>query len=159
MEIIVRKAIKNDLPAMQELWKEMMDFQKVRDPFFTRPNDGHEDFKKLIIDKIGNDDWLILVVTQKDQPIGFCLGTIGEYPPLFINPRYGHIQNFAITEKFRQKGIGAQLFKEAVSWFKKKGITRIELQIAVANEVAQTFYKKMGFRDLMKTLTMDIQNI
>jgi hypothetical protein len=40
-EVTIRQAKKKDLAAMVELWKEMMDFHKDRDRFFTRTATGH----------------------------------------------------------------------------------------------------------------------
>ncbi|NLD35815.1 MAG: hypothetical protein GX654_03015 [Desulfatiglans sp.] len=37
-QINYREAIKEDIPRLVELWKELMDFHGARDSFFSRSN-------------------------------------------------------------------------------------------------------------------------
>jgi hypothetical protein len=54
-QIHIRIAVENDLPAMVELWKEMMDFHKERDQFFTRTATGPEGWIEFITDHIAKE--------------------------------------------------------------------------------------------------------
>ena len=154
--ITIRPATKEDIPAIKELWKGFMDFHKDRDPFFSRVDDAHEDFGRFMQSNLSKDDWLILVATVGDQVIGYCSATTMSYPPIYQNPRYGYIQDIAVTEAYRRHGMGQQLFARMVAWFREKNVSRLELEVAVTNEVSQAFWEKMGFKDFTKKLAMNL---
>lgn len=84
------------------------------------------------------------------------MATIQEHPPVYKNTRYGYIQDIAVTKKHRRKNIGSMLFEQAVIWFKKKKVSRMELDAASANELSQSFWRKTGFRDYMIRMSKDI---
>ena len=156
MKTYIREAKKADIPGLQELWKEMMDFHKERDTFFTRSEKGHESFATFISENIKNDDWLVLVATLEENLVGYSLATVAEYPPVFAEPRYGHIIDVAVTQRYRRSGVGQQLLKEVQEWLKKREVNRIELQVSVKNEISQAFWKKMGFLDVLTRMTKRI---
>ena len=154
--IIIRPATKEDLPAIKELWQEFMDFHKERDPFFARVNDAHEDFGQFMHSNLSKTDWLILVATAGDRVIAYGSATIMSYPPIYVDPRYGYIQDVAVTEAYRGQGVGRQLFERMVTWFREKNVSRLELEVAAANEVSQAFWGKIGFKDFTKKLSMSL---
>jgi len=48
------------------------------------------------------------------------------------------------------------MFDEILKWFRSKNIDRIELEITTKNNVADSFWKKHGFTDYMRTLYRQI---
>jgi len=154
--ITIRPATKENLPAIKALWKEFMDFHKERDPFFARIDDAHEDFGRFMQSNLSKDDWLILVAAAGDQVIGYGSATIMLYPPIYQDPRYGYIQDIAVTEAYRRHGVGQRLFARMVTWFRKKNVSRLELEVAATNEVSQAFWQKIGFKDFTKKLAMTL---
>jgi ribosomal protein S18 acetylase RimI-like enzyme len=154
--ITIRTATKDDLPAIKELWKEFMDFHKERDPFFSRVDDAHEDFGLFMKGNINKDDWLVLVATDGDRVIGYGTATVMSYPPIYQDPRYGYIQDIAVTEAYRSQGVGRQIFEQMGKWFQEKDVSRLELEIAVTNEVSAAFWQRMGFVDFSKKLVLNL---
>jgi ribosomal protein S18 acetylase RimI-like enzyme len=152
--LAIRTASKDDLPVIKELWKEFMDFHKERDPFFSRVEDAHEDFALFMKGNINKDDWLVLVAVDEDQIVGYGTATVMSYPPIYQEPRYGYIQDVAITKTHRGRGVGRQIFEQMVSWFREKNISRLELEVSVTNDVSQAFWYKIGFKDFTKKLSM-----
>lgn len=146
-EVEVREATQADLSEIVELWKEFMDFHRQRDPFFTRARDGHRAFRNFVKENIENSDWLVSVAIEADRQVGYCMATVLEYPPVFETQRHGFIQDVAVTEIARRHGVASALFAHAESWLRKRGVRRIELNVAATNEVSQAFWRKMGFKD------------
>lgn len=157
METMLERFKNKALEKRIRLFKDVMDFHEELDPFFTRPNDGCVKFAKFIDGKIPEGNWLVSVATYDDAIIGYCIATIEEYPPVFVKPRYGHILDLGIAEKYRKKGAGKCLLKNAIDWIEDKGIHRIELQVVANNKVAQAFWKKMGFSPFMDRLSKKIK--
>ena len=154
--IHLRRATKADLPAIIELWKEFMDFHKRRNPFFSRLPDAHEDFGRFMQGNLTKKDWLVLVAVDDQEAIGYGSATIMSYPPIYQDPRYGYIQDVAVTQAYRGQGVGQKLFEEMTAWFREQGISRLELEVAATNEVSQAFWQKMGFAEFTKKLTMNL---
>ncbi len=155
-QINIRKAVENDVAAMVELWKEMMDFHKELDQLFTRKATGHEGWTDFITGHISNDDSCVLVAECNNQIVGQCLGFVSEYPPGITSKRYGKFQELAVTAKFRRFGIGEKLFSEMVTWFREHGIKRTQVRVSVHNELLTAFWRKMGFRPYAETLFLEI---
>lgn len=145
-KVSIRKAVAGDLNVIGNLWQEFMDFHKRRDPHFSRSFDGHERFKEFISSHMTSDMSCVLVAEQGTTVIGYCLATVAKYPPVFENRDHGMVFDLAVTELCRRKGIGDRLFREAETWFAARGIHRIEVRVAVSNEISTAFWRKMGFR-------------
>jgi GNAT superfamily N-acetyltransferase len=154
--IEIRKARKDDLGEIVELWKEFMDFHRDRDRFFTRSHDGHTRFRRYVGDNLRDPAWLVLVAIEADRPVGYLMATVLEYPPVFKIKRHGFVQDVAVTEVARRHGVASALFERAEHWFRQRGLSRIELNVAAANGVSQSFWRKMGFVDSIHRWAKDL---
>ena len=152
----IRPAVINDLPAIKELWKEMMDYHRERDEYFSRSEEGHERFGEFVRRNIESPEWLVMVAIDSSKVIGFSMGTIESYPPVYQHSHHGYIATIVITESYRGKGLGSQLFDRMVPWFREHGVNRIEIEVASANEISQAFWTRMGFREYMKKMVQEI---
>ncbi len=155
MNYTIRLAAEHDIIAMQELWKEFIDFHKDCDPFFTRSNDGHVQFGKFVKENILSPNWHVLVATDGEEVIGYCMATTMSYPPVYVKNRYGVIQDIAVSERYRRKGIGTALYAAAVEWLKSRGMDRTELEVSARNESSNAFWRKQGFTDFMHKLSRE----
>ena len=155
-EIKYRQAIQKDIPRIVELWKEFMDFHKIRDSFFSRSKEGPENFGKFIAENLRNDDAIVYVAEKSGDVIAHILATIQNYPPAFEITRYGIVNDLAVSADYRRIGIGQQLFHMAKNWFRKKGISRIEIVVAVSNEVSTSFWVKRNFSPYKQTLYLEL---
>lgn len=155
-QVAIRNAREQDLDMIIELWKELMDFHKVRDPHFSRSSDGHENFLEFISGHISSESSRVLVAEHDGIIVGYCLAFIANYPPVFENVEYGQIADLAVTEKYRRTGVGEKLCREVQKWFRERKIQRIELRVAVTNEVSTSFWRKMGYRPYIEILYKEI---
>jgi len=79
------------------------------------------------------------VAELKGKVIGFIVGDLR-------GRSYGHIVSIAVDEQYRGKGIGRCLIEKLIEKFKRKGVKIVKLEVAVSNNVAQSMYKKIGFK-------------
>ncbi len=145
-EIEYRQAIEKDIPKVVELWKEFIDFHKIRDSFFSRSKEGPENFGKFIAANLRKDDAIVYVAEKDGEVIGHILATIQNYPPVFEIKRYGLVNDLAVASAYRRFGIGQHLFAMVNDWFVKKDIRRIEIEVAIANKASTLFWEKMNFK-------------
>ena len=133
----------------------MFDFHRERDKHFTRSGIAHENYKKRIIESFTSKDFYILVAEVNKAIVGYCLASIAKYPPFFEVENYGTIFDLVVTRDYRKEGIGENLLQEAYNWFSKKGTKRVEVRVATSNEVANKFWRKMGFTPYMEILYLE----
>jgi ribosomal protein S18 acetylase RimI-like enzyme len=148
----IRKAAAGDLDAIGVLWQEFMDFHRQRDPHFARSADGHERFKEFIGGQVTADTSCVLVAIQDGTVVGYCLAALAKYPPVFEHRDYGTVFDLAVTSRCRRTGIGEQLYRAIEAWFVEHNVHRIEIRVAVSNEVSTAFWRKMGFSPFVMTV-------
>jgi ribosomal protein S18 acetylase RimI-like enzyme len=149
---LLRKAMLKDIPAIIELWKEMMDFHKKRDPFFTRAIDGEQVFSEYLEKNINSETACVYVAIIGGTIVGYCQGTLEKHPPMLTAADYGQVLDFAVSGDYRRTGVGERLCKALQGWFVLKGVHRIEVRHSEFNEAASRFWAKMGFKPFLKTL-------
>lgn len=155
-QIKIREAVENDLAAMAELWKEMMDFHKEGDRFFTRTATGHQEWIKFVTDHISKETSCVLVAECNGRIVGHSLAFISEYPPVLTTKQYGLFQELAVTADYRRCGVGESLFDKTLKWFRDSGIKRMEVKVFVHNELSTAFWRKMGFKPYIEILYLEI---
>ncbi len=61
-----------------------------------------------------------------------------------------------VNLEYRRKGIGKNLWQEALKWFKSLDLERVELSIVPTNPESSSFWKNQGFHDYMHRLYIQI---
>ncbi len=155
MQIRITKATSSDIKKIIPLWKEMIFFHYQRDKAFQLTNGAEkifEDYLKSCLQDSGN---ILLLASNNDDIIGYCLAKTSSRPPIFEKNLCGIITDIAVAEKLRRTGVGRLLFKEAKKWFSEKQINLIQLDISAVNEVSRAFWKKLGFKPYMITMSLE----
>jgi ribosomal protein S18 acetylase RimI-like enzyme len=147
---MIRRATEQDLPALQALWIEFLDFHRARDPYFTRSPQGQELFAQLVLDHLDSDRTRIVVATDRDTVIGYGIARMEEGPKVYQGDRYGYIEDVVVAARQRRRGIGTALYQALAAWLRGQGIKRIELDISTQNEVATAFWRAQGFQVFMQ---------
>ena len=155
-DVIVREAVIGDLLPIAHLWKELMEFHFARDPYFEVKKDVESVFTEFVKGNILSERGVVFVAEIEGEVVGFCHGTVAHYPPVHLIAEYGMVYDVAVTERFRRRGIGALLFQSIKTWFQAKGLRRLELHVAVNNEVSMRFWAKMGLRSVLETKYLDL---
>jgi len=145
----IRPARPEDLPRLVELWKELMDFHRELDPFFTRRPDGHERWRQFVSANMASDRWLVLVAEVDHEPAGYLMAALQECPPVFITTEYGFVQDVAVNAAHRRRGIASALYARCEEWFREKGVRRLELNALAVNELSTAFWRQMGYGDYL----------
>lgn len=144
-KIVFREAILQDAPGISKLFKAFFDFHKHRDSYYKRTDTAHGLFKEFLIKAMGNEKCLILVAEHDRQIIGYCVSVVTKKPRIYKFRDYGLIDMIAVSKGCRNKGVGERLVKMSFDWFRSKGIHRVEVEVAVCNEVSRAFWKKFEF--------------
>ncbi len=150
-------ATESHVNEIVEMWKEVMDFHKGIDPFFSRRIDGHLNFEKFLRYSIESEDFLVQVAIDDFFVVAYSIAEIDNHPPVFVIETYGFISDIAVKPGYRRKGIGGQMLDKIYEWFEARDIDRIELRVAAKNRMGYSFWKKHGFNDYMHVLYQNKQ--
>jgi GNAT superfamily N-acetyltransferase len=155
-QINITNAVLEDIPSITELWKGLMDHHKELDALFSRSPDGHEKFAEFLKGHIENKDSCVLVATDADDLVGYCMVGVEDYPPVLVRKKYIAIFGMYVAENHRHRGIGQKLIETLLRYYKGKDIDRIEVKFSMFNEPAELFWTSMGFKPYLKTAFLEI---
>ncbi|MGG1674816.1 GNAT family N-acetyltransferase [Neobacillus sp. NRS-1170] len=134
--LIIRQA------TIQDLNKIVPIFDSYREYFNQQRNPMK--VENFLFERFEHLESVIFIVEREGEVIGFA-----QLYPVFSSlslQRVWLLNDFFITEAYRQQGVGKQLFakvKEFSTLTKSKGI---ELSVEHINQKAWEFWEKLGFK-------------
>ncbi len=135
MDVIIRKAVKEDCPRMMELIKELAIYEKAPDAVTV-------EFNHFVQSGFGEQPiWWAFVAEVDGRAEGFALWYI-RYSTWKGQRLY--LEDLIVTDKMRGKGIGKLLLDRLKEECKEKKYSGMLWQVLNWNEPAINFYKKYG---------------
>lgn len=98
---------------------------------------SHPWSKESLQGEIDNETSLFLSAVEDNKVVGY----IG----MSIVLDEGYIFNVAVSENYRNKGIGSALINELVTYGKKNSFSFITLEVRESNQTARSLYSHFGF--------------
>ena len=146
-------AKEHHITDLGNLWMEFMRFSQDIEPIHEPQDDSipiyiNEHLRPAM--ETGNS--LVLVALDGEQVVGYSYSFIVEPSDLVKREKYGIIHDMFITAQYRRKGIAKTMFSEITKWFHSNNINRVELDVITQNHMASSFWEKLGFIDLNRTL-------
>lgn len=150
-DLVIRQASSDDVPAVVSLWNEVNEYHAELDPYFTALPNGGDEFETFVSEQIQSEQAVVWVAEEIGAVTGYCLAREAERPPCFPNRAFGQILDMAVMARARRRGAGKALLRATEQWFRDREIGRVELSVALKNELAQRFWSKMGYRSFVET--------
>jgi ribosomal protein S18 acetylase RimI-like enzyme len=93
------------------------------------------------------EDSTVLVAQAGTTLVGVATAILRDAPELavFVPQRWGVLDNIAVLESWRRRGVGSSLTREAERWMTRRGANWIELGVYAFNEDARAFYQALGY--------------
>jgi len=135
MGVIIRKAEKKDSKSILRLIQELALFEKEPESVLLQEND---------IEKhgFGSSPLFHCLVAELDEVI---VGMALYYPrySTWKGPTF-HLEDLIVSEHFKGKGFGTQLYTAFIKQAYEAGVERIEWNVLDWNTPAVRFYEKSG---------------
>ena len=133
MEYTIRKANKNDINRICELFIEML-----KTIYNTDDVKGYEDGD--LDHYFEENENVIFLAESKDEVIGFLSVEVHRE-----DRDYLYLDDFSVSTNCRGNGIGNALLKEAEKYGKSLSIPACLLHVEKSNERAFKFYERNGY--------------
>ncbi|MCB0464147.1 MAG: GNAT family N-acetyltransferase [Aequorivita sp.] len=131
----VRKALKNDMPQVLELIKELAIFEK-------EPNAVEVTVADLEREGFGENPLFTCFVAELDSEI--VGAALVYYRFSTWKGRILHLEDLIVKEAHRGKGIGEALYKQVMKYAHDQGLKRVSWDVLDWNTGAIRFYERSG---------------
>ena len=122
MKTVIEKICERHVDALWEIEKEC----------FSEPWS-----RNALLDVISNQYAVYLVAV--------CDGVVAGYVGMYTSFEVGAINNIAVSEKFRRRGVAKQLLCALIEHSRKSGMTTLTLEVRMSNLAAISLYESFGF--------------
>lgn len=154
--MILRSAREDDYEVLLALWRELMELHVSLDPRFALSENADQRFFNYVETARSRDDYRVRLAEVDGEAVGFAISCVLPNSPVYRARWIGYINDLCVTGSMRKRGIGELLVKDAVEWLRANGAETVEVYVAHYNEVAQRFWRRIGGRDYLERLSLDL---
>lgn len=124
---------------------------------FIQP-DEYARAKEYIAEIILDSTKALFVAEVNAEVIGLaeCFIQQSSHFPVMKKREWVQLDNIAIKKEYQNKSIGSLLLAKVIEWAESKGLHRVELKVYSFNSHAVEFYSSKGFKDLNKTMYLNL---
>jgi len=128
MNVTYRRAVPADIPAIEQLFAEML--ASVGDK-------GGGGYESGYLDKFFGGGDVIYVAVSDGDVVG--------YISVELYPDFVYLDDLSVTERFRGKGIGTKLIKFAERYAADSNVPMTSLHVERSNTAARYLYQRLGY--------------
>ncbi len=137
MSIIIRDAVREDVPAMFELIKELALYEKA-------PEQVTNTIEPMYVDGFGDNPIFGTIVSEVEgEIVGMALYY---YRYSTWKGKRLYLEDLIVSETMRGRGLGEKLLNASIEKARQTASTALMWQVLDWNEPAINFYKKFGAR-------------
>jgi len=158
---VIRPAQSSDLPALGRMGASLMrthyEFDRLR---FLRPGAGTEGgYASFLGSMLDEPDALVLVAEDEGgEVVGYVFAALEPLSWKELRGPAGYIHDLLVVEQACRSGIGTELMHAAIRWLRGRGAPRVLLGTAAQNAPAQSLFKRLGFRQTMIEMTLELSD-
>ena len=89
----------------------------------------------------------IRIIEDKGEPVAFLYFRTG-FKVMYIHEKFFWVDLIYVKEGYRGRGLGKRLYNDAIRIAKKKGFSKVVIDVFEANANSVGFHKKLGFKPI-----------
>lgn len=155
---VVRKAERRDLHSLGRLGAMLMRTHYAFDPhrFLAAYDDAERGYGSFLGSMLESEEDCLFVAEQDGVVVGYVWGALEPMSWKELRGPAGFIHDLAVSDEARQSGIGKKLMDAATAWLRERGAPRVILWTAAPNDAARALFRRMGFRETMVEMTLEL---
>lgn len=159
MAPLIRKATPGDLEALGQLGALLMRTHYAFDAHrFLAPEEGVESgYESFLASVLASPDDCLFVAEREGTVAGYVWGGLEPLSWKELRGPAGFIHDLAVADEARDSGVGTALLEAGIGWLRERGAPRVVLWTAAKNQRAHALFRRLGFRDTMIEMTMEIE--
>jgi ribosomal protein S18 acetylase RimI-like enzyme len=144
---LIRKATMDDYDALCALFDEVDALHREALPHVFRDPGDVARSKAYVASIVEDENACLWVAEQRHKIVGLLHISLRETRdiPILVPRRYAVVENLAVSQAYRRRGLGSALLRAAERWALDKKAAQVELHVWEFNEGARTFYEMMGY--------------
>jgi len=143
----IRAFTENDSEEITGLMKQLCSISKQKFDEERWKQSIDAEFKKDI-----QNQMIVAIDEEKDTVSGMALASIRKTYNGFL---FGNISNLIVNPIYRREGIGEQLLRYSIDFFKQNHINFIRVTIrSDCDESVMRLFKKLNFNEMFKTFEL-----
>jgi GNAT superfamily N-acetyltransferase len=157
-EILYARAVVEDLPAVVDLCMMVEEQHERYWPLRWQRRPGlHEGYLGWLTRRLSEPRMLIHVAREAEAVVGMILVTIEKEIPIYTFAEYAFVQDMAVRETHRRRGVAQRLLSEAAEWSKGQGVNQLRLMVAGQNPAGRAAFEKAGFRPTYQEMVLPLE--
>ncbi|MBV9493752.1 MAG: GNAT family N-acetyltransferase [Acidobacteria bacterium] len=158
MTIVIRPADPRDADPLGQLGTMLMQTHYDFDPQrFLAPGPGaRSGYAGFLVSRLESHDERVFVAEEDGTIVGYVYVALEPLSWKELRGPAGFVHDVAVTDAARRHGVGTQLMEAALGWLRERGAPRVILWTAARNEDAQSVFRKLGFRETMREMTLEL---
>ena len=156
--MVIRRAERRDVDALGRLGAMLMRTHYAFDPqrFLPAGAGTESGYASFLRTRLDSPDDCIFVAEENGAISGYVWAALEPLSWKELRGPAGFIHDVAVSEEARRAGIATKLMQAAVKWLRERGAPRVILWTAAPNEAAKALFRRLGFRDTMTEMTMEL---
>jgi GNAT superfamily N-acetyltransferase len=158
MTVRIRRAEKRDLEAVGKLGAMLMrvHFAFDRERFLAPGESAESGYAWFLGSVLESAEGTVLVAERDGDIVGYLYAALEPLSWKELRGPAGFIHDVAVREDARRSGVAAQLMQAGIEWLRAQGAPRVVLWSAAGNSGAQQLFRRIGFRDTMVEMTLEL---
>jgi len=142
--VVVRQARREDLEEIAGLIVRFYRFNEEFDSAWVSTESM--DRARNVIEDILSDERNLLLVAEYDGRIVGVIRSELQDEPMLVNSPIAVVKELYVIPEYRRRGIATKLIEETRRILEGRGAKILAAEFPAHNEVAKSFYEKLGFR-------------
>ncbi|ABP95218.1 MULTISPECIES: GNAT family N-acetyltransferase [Metallosphaera] len=145
--MLIRKAEPKDIDSVADMFERMYTLNSEFDPLLQVHDEISERLKRSLVEDLKSEDSLVAVAEDGGKVIGAVRVRL-ERREYYIPEKMAVIEEIYVMPGYRREGVGEKLVDFVISELSKKGARSIMARFPAKNIIAESFYRKRGFREI-----------
>jgi ribosomal protein S18 acetylase RimI-like enzyme len=145
MIVGARRAISNDLPVLERLYRSLEEEMVGLHMMWPIADGLDEPLVDSLASALGDTNTIVLIGTIDGVPFGFLLARVEETLSTGGGEQVGSIRLIFVDHEAREVAVGEAMRDMVMDLMRERGITKFDAHVLPGHRLAKNFFESGGF--------------